>query len=201
MLIFPEIENLDLYLESSEMIDFFEPNIQKIAQQIGADSSHEIPLVRSCYEWVRDTIRHSFDGSGVIVTCRASEVLLYQEGICYAKSHLLAALLRYWRIPAGFCYQRLVLDDLDPSRLVIHGLNAVFLRSLNRWIRLDARGNKEGVYAEFCTEREILAFPVRNELGESEDPVIYRNPHPKITAALIRSKTLEELVLNLPDHL
>lgn len=33
--------------------------------------------------------------------------ILSGSGICYAKSHLLAALLRANKIPAGFCYPRL----------------------------------------------------------------------------------------------
>jgi len=36
------------------------------------------------------------------VTCKASDVLIYGTGYCYAKSHLLAALLRANAIPAGF---------------------------------------------------------------------------------------------------
>ncbi|HBK53011.1 MAG TPA: ABC transporter ATP-binding protein, partial [Syntrophomonas wolfei] len=115
---------------------------------------------RSCYEWVRDNIYHSFDIDGTTVTCTASEVLQHKEGICYAKSHLLAAILRYLGIPAGFCYQKLVLDDSDMSRLVIHGLNAIYIKSLNRWIRVDARGNNEEVHAEFSTEKECIAFPI-----------------------------------------
>ena len=46
-----------------------------------------------------------------------------KEGICYAKSHLLAAILRANLFPTGFCYQRLVLDDKTDSRFVLHGLN------------------------------------------------------------------------------
>ena len=37
---------------------------------------------------------------------------------------------------------------------------------MNKWIRLDARGNKENVHAEFCLDEERLAFPIRSELGE-----------------------------------
>jgi len=40
-----------------------------------------------------------------VVTCSASEVLREGTGICFAKSHLLAALLRAVGIPAGLCYQ------------------------------------------------------------------------------------------------
>lgn len=45
------------------------------------------------------------------VTCSASDVLQHRSGICYAKSNLLAALLRKEGIPTRFCYQRLILFE------------------------------------------------------------------------------------------
>ncbi|MGS0763760.1 transglutaminase-like domain-containing protein [Syntrophomonas curvata] len=201
MQLVPEADNIDPYLESSDVIDFFNPNIQIVAEDLRRGSNDEINLARSCYEWVRDNIYHSFDIDGTTVACTASEVLQHKEGICYAKSHLLAAILRYLGIPAGFCYQKLVLDDSDMSRLVIHGLNAIYIKSLNRWIRVDARGNNEEVHAEFSTEEEKLAFPVRKDLGEIDYPIIYLQPHPRVVHALKASKTIEELRTNLPEDL
>lgn len=200
MQLVPETDSIDSYLESSYVIDFFNPNIQIVAEELSRGSNNEIDLARSCYEWVRDNVHHAFDTDGATVTCTASEVLQQREGICYAKSHLLAAILRYLGIPAGFCYQKLVLDDSDLSRLVIHGLNAIFLKSLNRWIRVDARGNNEEVHAEFSTEEEKLAFPIRQEWGEIDYPIIYLKPNPKVVDALKASKTLEELRINLPEN-
>lgn len=57
------------------------------------------------------------------VTCRASEVLKEGHGLCFAKSNLLAVLLRFMDIPVGFCYQTLVHED----GFVLHGLNAAYL--------------------------------------------------------------------------
>lgn len=201
MQLIPETNSIDSYLESSDVIDFFNPNIQIVAEDLRRGRDDEVDLARSCYEWVRDNVYHSFDINGITVTCTASEVLQHREGICYAKGHLLAAMLRYLGIPTGFCYQKLVLDDSDLSRLVIHGLNAIFLKSLNRWIRVDARGNKEGANAEFSTKEEKLAFPIRKELGEIDYPIIYLKPNPKIVDVLKVSKTLEELRINLPENL
>jgi len=62
-----------------------------------------------------------------IITCAASEVLKAGHGICFAKSHLLAALLRCKSIPTGFCYQKLILDDEVAPVLVYHGLNGVYM--------------------------------------------------------------------------
>lgn len=52
-------------------------------------------------------------------------------------------------IPTGFCYQKLILDDETAPILIYHGLNGAFIRELGKWIRLDARGNRENVNAQF----------------------------------------------------
>lgn len=66
---------------------------------------------------------------------------------------------------------------------------------------MDARGNKEGVNAEFRTKEEKLAFPIRQDLGEIDYPIIYLKPNPKVVDTLKASKTLEELRINLPENL
>lgn len=50
-------------------------------------------------------------------------------------------------VPAGISYQRLTLYDKSEDGFCIHALNTVYLREFNKWIRLDARGNKEGINA------------------------------------------------------
>ncbi|WP_307688168.1 recombinase family protein [Nocardia rhamnosiphila] len=50
------------------------------------------------------------------------EVLRERVGLCYAKSHLRAALLRVAGIPTGLCYQRLAYADGH----VLHGLVVVY---------------------------------------------------------------------------
>lgn len=107
-----------------------------------------------------------------------------REGICYAKSNLLAALLRLQGIPAGFCYQKLTIGDTPDTGYCIHALNAVYLASENRWIRLDARGNKEGINSQFSIHAEQLAFPVRTQYNEVDYPTIYSKPNAKTMQAL-----------------
>jgi len=43
---------------------------------------------------------------------------------------------------------------------------------MNKWVRLDARGNKTGVDAQFSIDEEKLAFPINEELGEKDYQVI-----------------------------
>lgn len=123
------------------------------------------------------------------------------HGICFAKSHLLAALLRCKAIPTGFCYQKLILDDETAPVLVYHGLCGVFIKEYQKWIRLDARGNKEGVNAQFSLDEERLAFPVREEKGEQDCFTVYPNPDEKVLERLKRNKTRTELFDDLPTEL
>lgn len=187
-----ESQNLDEYLKSSDVIDYNSLNIVSLAKSLSEGMENEIEITKRVYEYVRDEIAHSGDIKTSIVTCNASDVLEQKHGICCAKAHLFAALLRYLNIPVGFCYQWLISDNEDHS-LVIHGLNAVYLRDIKRWIRLDARGNKEGVNAEFSIDTEKLAWPVRYGLGEKEDPVVYFEPKKEVIEVLRSSKDRKEL--------
>ena len=184
------------YLAASPYIDLEHPEIQQLARRLAAESSGELDCARRCFEFVRDRIRHSSDYRLNPVTCKASDVLQHGTGYCYAKSHLLAALLRANGIPAGLCYQRLPVGD-EGAPYCLHGLNAVHLPG-HGWYRIDARGNKPGVAADFCPPREVLAFPVQ-EHHARDLPEIWAEPLPVVTAALERHPDVAELYANLPD--
>ena len=153
------------------------------------------------YEFVRDKISHSADINEDIITCSASEAVKAGHGICFAKSHLLAALLRCKAVPAGFCYQKLILDDEAAPVLVYHGLNGVYIKECKKWIRLDARGNKEGVNAQFSLDNEQLAFSIRPEKGEEDRFIVYPCPDKKVLEKLRKNKTRTELFDDLPTEL
>ena len=183
-------------LESSEHIDFEHAAVYAKALELAANCSSDEDLARSCFEFVRDSIKHSLDFQMSPVTCRASDVLLHGTGYCYAKSHLLAALLRANGIPAGLCYQRLSVGSGGPP-YCLHGLNAVYLRQ-HGWYRIDARGNKEGITARFAPPVEHLAFSVfENE--ESDLTEIWPAPLPVVIRALSMDSTVEQVSRNLPD--
>lgn len=199
-------QNSDLssYLETSEIIDFgysVSREVTELSYHILTNSVDEIDFIKNAYEFVRDQIHHSADIEGRKITCKASEVLSAREGICYAKSHLLAALLRCNLIPVGFCYQQLILDDKSAPYLILHGLVAVYLEKYNKWIRLDARGNKPGIDAHFSIEDEKLAFPIRSELGEKDIPIIFPIPDKNVVSALTNSKDFSMLWSHLPRNL
>ena len=113
-------ENINDYLVEDETIDYYNEIIIFLSEQLSKKADSELEYIKVAYEYVRDDISHSSDINADIVTCTASEVLIAKHGICFAKSHLLAALLRYKSIPVGFCYQKLVLDDEVAPVLIYH---------------------------------------------------------------------------------
>ncbi|WP_121970983.1 transglutaminase family protein [Leptolyngbya sp. BC1307] len=187
---------MEEYLSTSEVIDWSHPEIIELAEQIASGHETSTAIAKASFEWVRDEICHSFDYQMNPITCRASDVLKYKTGYCFAKSHLLAALLRANQIPAGFCYQRLsVYDKGAPYSL--HGFNAIYLAETG-WYRIDARGNKEGVNAQFTPPQEQLAFNIR--LAEEADfQAVLAEPLKIIVEALQAQNTWDDMLRNLPD--
>lgn len=129
-------EAMQYYLESSEYIDWKHPLVTHTAAELADGCYSDEAVARRCFEFVRDAVKHSWDHRMNPVTCKASDVLMHGTGYCYAKSHLLAALLRANAIPAGLCYQRLTVASNSPP-YCLHGLNAVYLKQ-HGWYRIDA---------------------------------------------------------------
>ena len=194
------INEIEEYLKCDEVIDYQDKSIVKLADRLFKNAENELGYIKTVYEFVRDNISHSADINEDNITCRASEVLKAGHGICFAKSHLLAALLRCKGIPTGFCYQKIILDDETPV-LVYHGLNGVYVKEYKKWIRLDARGNKPNINAQFSIEKEQLAFEIRPKMGEVDNFIVYPKPDLKILQKLKICKTRKELWNNLPNEL
>lgn len=194
-------DNMDEYLKKDDVVNYENVNIIQLVDSLWSNADSDVEYIKKAYEFVRDNISHSADINEDMLTCSASEVLAEGHGICFAKSHLLAALLRCKSIPTGFCYQKLILDDETAPILIYHGLNGVYIKEYKMWIRLDARGNKEGVDAQFSLESEQLAFPIRAEKGEEDGVVIYPDPDIKILQKFKNNKTRTELWDDLPTEL
>lgn len=189
---------MQAYLAASTYIDWQTPTVLAQAKALAQDAQSMEQIAQRCFKFVRDQIQHSWDFQRNPVTCKASDVLLHGTGFCYAKSHLLAALLRANGIPAGLCYQRLTIRDDQPP-FCLHGLNAIYLEPYG-WYRVDARGNKPGVQAAFCPPREQLAFPIVTQ-GEADLPEIWAEPLPVIVQTLQQYGSYDAVADNLPDVL
>lgn len=195
----PESAKPSDYLAATEVVTADDPLIAAQARELITGASTDVEQARRLFEWVRDQIPHTNDLGSEVVTCTASEVLRQGTGICYAKSHLLAALCRSIDLPAGFCYQKLRKDP-PYEGFELHGFNAIYLASLGRWVQVDARGNKPGVAAEFSGDEERLAFQADPSRGEVTYPGIWISPLPSVVALLSRPGNLSQLWAELPDE-
>jgi transglutaminase-like putative cysteine protease len=185
------------YLKCTAIIDWDTPAIIEQTRAATQGLTHDTAKAQALFEWVRDAIPHSWDIHTDVVTCAASEVLQQRTGLCYAKSHLLAAMLRCAGIPAGFCYQ--VFRRNPPSHgLALHGLNGLYLPSLARWVRVDAQGNTGTIDAQCSLTEEKLGFPVDPQQGEFLYETIYPDPVPEVVAVLRGFTSLHALWPSLP---
>lgn len=195
-----EQHDYEMYLEASAEIDFLDPEIQSFIDGTGWRELADIQKAKNVFHYVRDEIRHSIDARDFMVTCSASSVFRSQTGLCYAKSHLAAALLRGLGVPTGLCYQKLVDSSKTGRGYVLHGLNAFWADG--RWIRFDARGNRSGINAQFSCDEELLAFQTRHELGEYDFPSVWAVPNRAVIEALRADETAEFIFsTNLPSEL
>ncbi|MEV5597842.1 transglutaminase domain-containing protein [Streptomyces sp. NPDC052496] len=174
MELIPYEPEISAYLAADAVIDHEHAVVRDTARRLRAAAPDAYAYAKAAFEHVRDTVPHSADAGDPRVTWRASDVLEQRTGICFAKAHALAALLRAEGIPAALCYQK-----LD----TVHGLIALKLPG-ERWARQDPRGNKPGVDAQFRLDREQLAWPVRPELDEADYPLLFAAPHPAVLRCL-----------------
>lgn len=184
------------FLRATDVVDWTEPNVLGLARSLAAGRQDPVAISRACFEWVRDEIQHCLDYGRDELTCAASEVLQAGTGFCYAKSHLLVALLRANDVPAGLCYQRLARDAAGTS-FVLHGLAAVWLPELG-WYRVDPRGNTTGVNAQFTPPMEQLAFATALP-GEFLFPGVHPDPAPPVVEVLRSGVAARSLRGRLPD--
>ncbi|MCX4733812.1 transglutaminase domain-containing protein [Streptomyces sp. NBC_01363] len=194
-----QVPELSAYLAADEAIDHEHPLVRETAAELRGATTDAYAYAAAAYALVRDSIVHSADSGDMRVAWRASDVLATRNGICHAKSHALAALLRAAGIPAALCYQGLAADDGGPGP--VHGLIAVRLPGRDRWDRQDPRGNKPGVDAQFSLDEEQLAWPVRPEAGEVDYPVLYAAPHPAVLCGLRSAENRPQLWRTLPTAL
>jgi len=185
------------YLYSSELIDYLTPAVQIKADELARGMKSEKDLLKRIYLFVRDDIAHSNDIEADELTASASDVLCAGHGLCYAKAHLFAALCRYHKIPCALCYQRIRSGD----GIVLHGLNAVWLREEQRWARLDARGNKNGINADFSMKAEKLAYEINASKGEEDVEGFFADTPASVADFLTKEWALDEARLAYPDAL
>ena len=181
------------YLIETPSIDYMNPLIRDKVRTLMDQSEDDLDYIKRSYIFVRDEIPHSWDIKTEVVSRTASDVLKNKTGICWTKSCLLAALLRANGIPSGISYQLLTRADDDSEGYMIHALNTVYLKDFNKWIRLDARGNKENINAYFSLDEEHLAYTVRSELGEIDYHDNHADLDDRLVNILMESESIQEI--------
>lgn len=185
------------FLQPTAVIDCDAPAIVAAAKELAGDAPNDAQAARRLFLWVRDQVRHSSDCQVPTVTCTATQVLQHRVGFCFAKSHLLAALLRARGMPAALCYQRLLLNG-DDNTFCLHGMVSVFLQT-HGWYRIDPRGNRPGIETDFCPPIERLAF-TPSRPGEMDIPGRFADALPCVVSTLQKFSTANDVVRNLPDY-
>lgn len=182
------------YLGSDSIIQTDDPGVVALGKELRDRHADDTEFAKASFEWVRDKIAHAYDAQDHRVTLTASEVLAEGVGLCYAKSNLLAAILRSQGIPAGLCYQRL--GDPEEGH-VLHGLVAVHLDGV--WHRQDPRGNKVGIDAQFSLWTEQLAYDIDESNGQRDYPRLYVSTADEVVNAL--QEASDVLTCQLPADL
>lgn len=185
---------LEAYLTGDDLIEVDHPEILTVGARLRGEHSDDRDFAAAAFAWVRDEVAHSLDVQDPRVTLRATDVLRERVGLCYAKSVLLAAILRGQGIATALCFQRLA-DGA--GGYAVHGLVAVHLDGA--WHRQDPRGNKPGVAAAFSLEREVLAFEVDPDTGEADYPDLHATVPREIVSAIAHCTDILSCVL--PDSL
>ena len=174
---------MEEYLIETPSIDYMDFHIQDKVRELLNQSEDDLDYIKRSYIFVRDEIPHSWDIETNIVSRTASDVLKNKTGICWTKSCLLAALLRANQIPSGISYQLLTRADDASEGYMIHALNTVHIKYLNKWIRLDA----------FSLDEEHLAYSIRSEFGEIDYQDNHADLDERLVSILMESETIQEI--------
>ncbi len=196
----PETPRWQGYVEDTITIDWQTPPVTEKARELAEGCTDDVSKARSVFAFVRDRIEHTADAGRDELPCRASEVLAAGTGIGFSKSHLLAALLRAVGVPAGFGYQ-VLRRSTEGTETLLYGFNGVYLPSRERWILLDARGNKPGLDAEFSIDAPRLAVAADPSRGEWIYPLIWTRPAAVIVDLLSRNRSLSRIAEHVPAEL
>lgn len=190
----PEYRIFLPYLEDSELYNFNFPPFIDTCNEIQNISTSELLLIENIYKFNRDNIKHTVNTNKKNVPITSSDVIFHKHGICCAKANLFSAMLRYFKIPVGFCYQKI--KSNNQYSFDLHGLNAVYLSEYDKWIRMDVGGvdiEKESV---FSFDEEQISYKVDPRLGEIDHKTIFAKPILTVIEVMKKSKNTEELWTN-----
>ncbi len=192
----PDHPERSRYLEDTIVIDWQTPKVFEKARALGAHAAGEFQRIRAAFIFVRDEVDDSLLGGDDVLTCNASHVLREGTGLSYAKSHLLAALLRARGTPAGFGYQRLC-DAETRSGFALHGFVGAWLGEGEEWVALDPCAESVELADDFLARPPLFARVPDAE--ESTFPSLFARPLKHVLDLLDRGDSLARVRRYLPD--
>jgi hypothetical protein len=87
-------------------------------------------------------------------------------------------------------------SEYKPDIYCLHGLNWIYIKK-SGWYRVDVRGNKKGVDAQFMPPYEQLAFALGEYEFDLNDNLA--EPLDVVVEALKKNKSYEEMIGHFPD--
>ena len=79
---------------ADEVVETDARAVLELARELRLAHPDTAAFAQAAFEFVRDEVMHSLDAQDSRVTLTATDVLTQRVGLCFAKSHLLAAILR-----------------------------------------------------------------------------------------------------------
>lgn len=162
-------ENLERYLQPTEILDSNHPKVEKLARQIASEAVDQRGKAVKLYYWVRDNIWYDpYVPFYKPEHYRASRVLEKKRGYCVTKASLLCALGRACGIPSrlGFAdvrnhlATRQLIERMGTDIFVYHGFTEFFLD--NGWVKATPAFNKE-----LCEKHRVVPL----EFDGSQDSI------------------------------
>jgi transglutaminase-like putative cysteine protease len=138
----PKEETMEqAYIQNSVYCNFDHPAVAGLAKDLADGEPGPESVTLAAFKYIRDNIRFGFD----LARVKASETLAKGYGVCWNKSLLLVALLRWNKIPARMAYNPLKREFIRPAmgaacQTLTEPFNHCFTQvQLNgRWIAADA---------------------------------------------------------------
>ena len=185
------------YLVESAYVNYNNPNVQREISSLLTNCKSSTEYLTKAFLFVRDHISHSVDkAEKTIISRSASDALKNKHGLCFAKAHLLCALLRAVKIPCALSYQTII----SPSIRFIHGLCAYLDTNTHSWVHIDPV-NKNDKFEAFKAGHEWLYYRPSKKLTIINHPELYTDTHPAIKHYLEKHSTLSDALEELPESL
>ena len=138
------MEDLDIYLQSTEFFDFNKRSVRKKAAEITEDLKTDKEKAISLFYWVRDKIKYNMLTyiPNIKANFRASVTLRRQNGFCVSKSILLSSFARSIGIPARIHLIDLINHKISQKVISLMGTNIMYVHGYSefylnkKWVKL-----------------------------------------------------------------